>query len=63
MLGKDIVSGTVIGNRRVLAVFGKRRHWVLYTYEYRVADDRTGDRWHRQRIPPVGRIAANKRVV
>jgi len=53
----------VIGNRRVLAVFGKRRHWVLYTYEYRVADDRTGDRWHRQSIPPVGRIAANKRVV
>jgi hypothetical protein len=62
MTGKDIKRGTVIGNRRVLEVFGRKGRWMLYSYEYLVSEKDGSTRWYRQSIPPVGKIAVNKRV-
>lgn len=62
MTGKDIKKGTVIGNRRVLEVYGRKGRWIFYTYEYRVAEDNGTTRWYCQGVPPVGKIAVNKKV-
>lgn len=58
--GKDIEVGTVIGTRKVREVLFRRKQWVYYSYDYKVANEKGEVSWYRQTPAPVGRIAVNK---
>lgn len=61
MTGKDLKEGMVLGDKRVREII-KRGRWILFSYDYLVSEDDGTTRWYRQAIPPVARIAANKRI-